>query len=398
MRGQGGAGDSSLEGLRAAVVERLRARSAEIENAIFSLIRRLSEPVGDEDSAYIVGLRNAVVEAVDYGLKCMERDEEWSVPIPPGAVDQARRAARLGVGLDIVLRRYSAGSRLVEEFAVKEAMGLSGEALPQLLSSWNLGTDRLMEAVAEAYRDELALVKRSDPQKQAERIMHLLGADGPAGATVIDYDFDAWHVGMILVGPGTDVAVRVLAERLGFRLLEIEREEETVWAWLSGIRQPRVADVERILSDRMPTQASAAIGEPRHGLEGWRLTHREAQVALQVLLQRPKRLVRGRDVVLLAGMLRDETLVRALLDTYLAPLEEDVHAGPVLLETLRAYFAAAGNAAAAAVELGVTRHTVQRRIRTVEQKLGRLLYTCQAELEVALQIDELNQYSRRGGG
>ena len=53
---------------------------------------------------------------------------------------------------------------------------------------------------------------------------------------------------------------------------------------------------------------SVAVGEPRSGLDGWRLTHREAQAAQEVMLRKPQRLTRARDVILLAAVLRDEAL------------------------------------------------------------------------------------------
>jgi hypothetical protein len=37
----------------------------------------------------------------------------------------------------------------------------------------------------------------------------------------------------------------------------------------------------------------------------------------------------------------------------------------------------------------VDRHTVERRLHRIEKMLGRLPQTCQAELEVALRLDEL---------
>ena len=64
--------------------------------------------------------------------------------------------------------------------------------------------------------------------------------------------------------------------------------------------------------------------------------------------------------------------------------------GVGLRETLRAYFDAGFNAATAAAALEVDRHTVQRRLRKVEEALGRLLHTCHAELEVALVLEELD--------
>jgi DNA-binding PucR family transcriptional regulator len=47
--------------------------------------------------------------------------------------------------------------------------------------------------------------------------------------------------------------------------------------------------------------------------------------------------------------------------------------------------------------LEVDRHTVQRRLRKVEEALGRLLHTCHAELEVALSLEELDRAADLGG-
>ncbi len=380
--------DKAARATRAELVARLRARFPEIEAAIFAHIRGVSEPVADADSAYVAGLRAAVAAAIDYGLKCIE-GEDWAVPVPPETARQARLAARDGVRLDTVLRRYVAGSNLLEEFIVVEAEDLPSEVLRQVIGERGPQLDRLMEAMSSEYIEELERAKRSSAERQADRVLHLLEGNGLASPAEIDYDFETWHVGMILRGANAQVTARVLAERLGSRLLDVPRDPETVWAWLGSLRRPAAMNLKQFVAGSTPAEVSVAIGEPRQGLGGWRLTHREAQMALGVMLRRPRKLLRGRDVILLAGIMRDETLVRALLDTYLGPLRGEGPAGTVLIETLRSYFSVGGNAAAAAVNLGVTRHTVQRRIRTVERKLGQLLHTCQAELQVALQVDEI---------
>ena len=138
-----------------------------------------------------------------------------------------------------------------------------------------------------------------------------------------------------------------------------------------------------------------ALGEPAKGLQGWRLTHRQAQAALAVALRRSESrpggmFTRYADVALLASALKDEALARALLDIYLTPLDDHRGSGPVLRETLRAYLAAECQASSAAVKLDVARSTVAKRLRTIEEKLGRTLHPCSAELEVALLLDELN--------
>lgn len=383
-----------MEAMRAELVSRLQARLPEIEKAIFAQVCRLAGPAGLEDSAYLVGLEAAVSAAIGYAITRIERDDGWVPPLPAASVSQARRAAREGVGLDTVLRRYTAGSNLLDEFIVAEAGDLSSELLRQVVAERGPQIDEMMAAVAAEYRSELELVGRSPSQRRAERVSQLLDGNGLAPPADMGYDLEAWHLGMIIVGEAAELTARSLAERLGCQLLEMQREPETVWAWLGGPRKATFAKLEQLLREGARPDVSVAVGEPRYGLDGWRLTHREAQLALQVLLQEPKPLVWGRDVILLAGVMRDDTLVRALLDTYLGPLEADGSSGRVLLETLRAYFAASGNAAAAAIRLGVTRHTVQRRIRSVETKLGRLLHTCQAELEVALRVDELKRRGR----
>jgi hypothetical protein len=119
---QGGARQAkSLPEIRSGLVARLRTRSGEIEDAIFNGVRALSEPAESEDAEYRAGLRATVAEAVDYALISIERGEEWTGPIPTAAAAQARRAARNGIRLDTVLRRYAAGDRLVGEFIMHEA-------------------------------------------------------------------------------------------------------------------------------------------------------------------------------------------------------------------------------------------------------------------------------------
>jgi len=249
--------------------------------------------------------------------------------------------------------------------------------------------DRLMAAVATEYMDEIARMRRSPTQRLAERVQRLVAGESPADVGALEYAFDAWHLGLIAKGGKAEACARALAAGLGSQVLIVPRGEGIVWAWL-GARRPLAApDLERLLSNGVAGDASLAVGEPRHGLEGWRLTHHEAQAAQEVMLHKPQRIIRARDVMLVAAVLRDDALARSLLDTYLTPLEGHGDSGAVLRGTLRAYFSAGLNAATAAAALAVDRHTVQRRLRKVEEALGRLLPDCHAELVVALDLEEL---------
>lgn len=126
------------------------------------------------------------------------------------------------------------------------------------------------------------------------------------------------------------------------------------------------------------------------GIDGFRLTHAQAQAALRVALHGPQRLTRYAEVALLASVLQDDLLARWLAERYLAQLGED-RDGRMLRRTLRAYFAAERNTERAAIELGLAPRTIKRRLRVVEEKLGRSIPICQAELEIALSLEQFER-------
>ncbi|HEY2334454.1 MAG TPA: helix-turn-helix domain-containing protein [Solirubrobacterales bacterium] len=382
--------------IRDDLVDRLRTRSTEIEDTIFNGVRALANPAESEDPEYRAGLRATVAEAVDYALLSIERGDDWTGTIPAAAATQARRAARNGVGLDTVLRRYAAGDRLIGEFIMDEAGGrFPSEALRHVLRTQGPHVDRLMASVAAEYMAEMELMRRSPSQRVTEKVQRLLTGDAPLDAEGLDYEFDAWHLGLVVTGVSADAAARALAAALGRQPLVVARGRDSAWAWLGGRQPLRAVEVEPYLASGTLGDVSLAVGEPHQGIDGWRLTHHEAQAAQQVALHRPLPLTQARAVVLLAAVLRDEPLAESLRETYLTPLDEHGDSGLVLRETLRAYFAAGFNAATAAAALGVDRHTVQRRLRKVEEALGRLLHTCHAEVEVALSLEELDNEPSR---
>jgi hypothetical protein len=375
--------------VRGDIASRLRVRGPEIENAIFARIRSLSEPVEGEDPTYVAGLRSAIAAALSYGLESVEKGGGSSIPLPTETSRQARRAAREGVGLDMVMRRYAAGNKVLEEFIVAEADDVPSHLLCQILGNQGPQVDRLLESVAADYAEELEQAQRSSAQRQADRVLHFLESNSLVGPSDLDYDFDGWHVGLILSNQRGMMNTRRLAERLGCRSLSVTRDDENGWLWLGARHMPDVAKLESLLRAELPPETSVAIGEPRKGPVGWRQTFREAQTALQIVFQRPQPITRCRDVILVSAVMRDSVLTVSLIETYLAPLDGRGASGEVLRKTLRAYFRADQNVAATAAALNVARHTVERRLRTVEDRLGQTIDACNAQLQVALETEEL---------
>jgi hypothetical protein len=382
---------------RAVVVARLRARRDELVQAIFERVSGDAfDRAGTHDAEYVAGLRAAVEAAVEYVLTGVEHGEAWVGQVPAVALEQARRAARIGVSVDTVLRRYVVGHTLLGDLVMEEADRgeRDGEIPPaqrgavrDALRTQAAGAERLLQAIAAAHADELTRAGSSSEQRRHEQVQRLLAGGAVAGSE-LSYELGGWHLGAIVAGRGALQAVRELAASVDRRLLSVADRQERVWVWLGGRER---WDLERAIVRAAPAADGLifALGEPARGIEGWRQTHRQAQAALVVALRRPQKFTRYADVALLATALKDELLARALIDTYIAPLEDPRGGDPVLRQTLRAYLAAERSVSSTAVALGVVRKTVENRLRTIEEKLGRTLHPCPAELEVALELDEL---------
>lgn len=371
----------------AELIARLRERSAEIEEAIFT---RICAVAGErpEDPSYAMGLRQAVAAAMDYGLAGAEQVKARDEALPRASAAQARRAAQAGVGLDTVLRRYMAGDRRFSEFILEESEQLPAEAARQVIRTVGAQFERLIALVSAEYTSELERIRRSPQQQLADWVQEILDGEDPADGGP-EYRFGAWHLGMVASGSGAQHKLQGLAARLESQLLLLPRPDGTAWVWLGRQRPIAFAELRRQVRQGANAQLSLAIGESRKGVAGWRLTHREAQAAQQVMIWKPQTLIRCGQVALLAALLQNDLLGRALVETYLQPLQGRGNADRVLRETLRTYFATSGNTAATASALEVNRHTIHRRLRRVEQRLDSLLHTCHAELDVALRLEEL---------
>jgi len=380
----------------ARLIAGLREREEQVVGEIFARVSgEAFEETGSEDALYVKGLREAVAEAVRYALVGIERGGLRLGPAPGRVLEQARRAARAGVSLDTVLRRYVAGHTLLTEKVVEELElrrgGGERACLRELGRAQALVLDRLLVVITAEYKREIE-GRGSQERLRSERVRALLEGGEQAGSgewAAWPYALEGWHIGAIVIGPGAEETVGALADMLERQLLCVPSGElQGLWAWFGGRNRPRQGELDRALKGLTPAQdLVCACGEPGHGVGGWRRTHRQAQAALMVALRRPRQLTRYADVALLCSALGDAKLGRSLLDAYIEPLQ-DTQEG-LLRETLRAYLRAGRGVSSAAAALGIARSTVEGRLRTVEERLGISLQHGSAELEIALQLDEI---------
>jgi hypothetical protein len=396
-------GAGSLNEVRADIGERLRGRSPEIVQAIYAYIRNaVPDPIEGLGADYQAGVLAAITVIVEYSLEGIEQGPGWSAPIPQAAAAQVCLAARVGVSVGTVMCRYLAGHGCLGEFVAQEVqhIGLSGygPALHHLRRTQEMLLLHLMVAIEHEYNQECERAIQSPEQRRADVVQRLL-ADKPVGPTELaelDYEFHAaWHLAAIVMGAGAKDALQRLEIGPGRKFLSVSYGDKTVWVWIGSRRKPAADDIERSLSTNGAAGVSLAIGEPERGINGWRLTHHQARETLRVALRTPEKVARYEPF--LAAAVQNDTLAGSLKQKYLAPLASKRDGGAVLRQTLRAYIDAHSSAISAGKALGVDRHTVESRLRTVEDLIGCPLYTCLAKIDVALRLDELDSAADADG-
>jgi len=386
-------------GARAELRARLEGRREEIEAAALARVAAIADPAEVADPAYAEGLRRALPAAIGFGIETIDAGEGHEPPLPVDLLAQARLAARNGIALDTVLRRYFAGYSLLGFHLIEEASRdglMRGADLQRLTAAQSAHFDRLLAAVGEEHgRESESLVLATGERRRAERIERLLAGE-QLDTSTIPYEFEGWHIGVVGTSAGADSdsgdggvedALRKLATKLDCRLLLLPREDGAVWAWLGARRRFDPAELLGALGPGSEGDAlTIALGEPAEGPPGWRLTHRQAAAALPVARRGPEPRVRYADVALLAAALQDDLLATSLRRLFLKPLANERNGGEVLRKTLRAYFSAQRNGASAAVALGVSRQTVKNRLQAIESLVGRPVDTCATELDLALRL------------
>jgi hypothetical protein len=373
---------------------RLRARRAELQQATLARVAAISDPAATPDPAYLAGLRAALAAALDYGIAAIAAPDREPDPVPVQLLAQARLAARNDVGLVAVLRRYAAGHSLLADSLLEEAAaaGLHATELKAALRALAARYDRVVAAVSEEYLREDGADSDNAERRRFALLRRLLAGE-PLDASGLGYEFNAHHLAVVASGAAAGQALGALGDRLDRRLMLARPDEQSVWAWLGGRRAFEYPELNLIASYPWPEGVALACGAPGRGLAGWRLSHRQAAVALPVAQCGPVSLVHYGDVALLASALQDDLLATSLRNEYLDPLEAERDGGAAARETLRAYFAAAGNVSSAAAALGVNRATVRSRLLAIEERIGRPLDATSAEIEVALRLDRLEAHS-----
>jgi hypothetical protein len=371
---------------RAEIVTGLATRRPEIERLANQAITRIEPGIAaDLSRAYEVGTERAVAAVIDHVLACVTAGSTAVEPVPLAALAQARRAAKAGVGLDIVLRRYTAADRALRRILAGDLARLERSVIDEVHAIADEAIDVVMRAVVAEFEAEAARLSRTpDPAlaltiRLLEEEIHVGELDG--------YILDRWHIGVVTEdAPPRSGLVRLAAD-LDAQNLVVDSRLGQHWIWIGRSKPTKADAVEEALTQIFEKGTAFGLGEPRKGLPGWRLTHTEARRAAEIAGPDGHGVTRMRKHVLEAAVLEDRTLTESLIATYIEPLEDEpAKLAADLRMTLRAYLGSGQNAKSAADLLEIDRHTVLRRVRKVEDLLGERIEDCFAQLNTALRL------------
>ena len=192
-----------VEEVYSALASRLRERLPDLDASITTRVYAIADPREVADPTYLHSLNAALTTALDYALDAIELGGRRLPGVPPALLAEARLAARAGVALDTVLRRYVAGNALFGDLLVEEAehAEVSSTALRHLLGRQATLFDHLLEAVSEEYVRESKSWPSSTAERRRECVKSLLAGE-QVDHSELGYDLDAHHLALMAKGRG----------------------------------------------------------------------------------------------------------------------------------------------------------------------------------------------------
>lgn len=391
--------------LLATIAAAYAPRARELADALVAKILE-EQPELSGDQPLVDSLSASVLDNISAVLRVFEvRPERAAIPAPPAAIDYARRLAQRGVPISALLRAYRLGQAGFQQALIVEVAnaGLDSQTVADVaaeLSSVAFGyVDRLSEDVVVAYQQERDNWIRNRIAARSARVMALLTSARVDTAEVektLGYRLGQTHVGVIAWSDDTvasgdrlsrlERSVARLAEAAGSSRapLFVAPDASTVWAWL-----PRATTTPFEVGAPDDDAVWLAIGEPAVGVEGFRLTHRQALQAQVVALAadpaRQARVTEWSRVGPIALMCADREALAAWVQDTLGDLASDDEGMARLRETLSIFLTTGGSFTASAQQLLLHKNTVQYRVRKAEDAIGRPLQVRRLDTELALQ-------------
>jgi hypothetical protein len=391
-----GAADAALARLAGEVAERFRGFPDEAVEDLLRHAPALASARAIEDM-----FRTVVREHGQSILRLLSNPVARDVVGPAAYTAQfARACARIGVPAASVLRSYQRGHELVwhwwsgqveQHVSDAESRAAVTARLAELLMAY---VSSGMAVTVEVHAAETARETAGGSWRRRDAVLEIVENRARHAASrlsvLLGHDLSRWQLGFVAWLPrddaddwtGLESAVRTWATAAtGRRPLLVAVDGRMVWGWVEGTAPP-------VWSAAPPPlrQLRVAVGQPGRGLEGFRLSHREATLArgLADRLTGPE--LRYSELATVALLREDPDLRSRYVESALGDLARVGARESVLRATVRAHLRAGENVRAVARELHLHRNTVQQRLDQAEQLRGRPLAEDRLTLAVALEM------------
>jgi hypothetical protein len=350
------------------------------ERAVEAVAAEVPELVGPDPR-----LRELLSVVIAANLDNLGASVAYRIPMetpfePPAAVEHARLLAQRGIPATSMLRGYQVIQRsltgpvidVVERFIEdRDELVMALEAVMAYLFAQGDGAAQAAMRTHAAARDVWLQGRGAGLSKRLDAVLDRTVTDAQIAERALNYAVSGKHVAAIawLDDPARPLdaadAERRVAALPGVRdSLLVPRDERTIYVWLNVADGNRIADWASLLADQEDVRI--AFGEAATGIEGFRLSHMQAQSAGAVIAASRKRektmIVRYRDVAALSFLVDRPAESRGWVGAVLGDLAGPGEERERLRETLRVFLEEGENAVAAGQRLFVHRNTVKYRV------------------------------------
>jgi hypothetical protein len=260
------------------------------------------------------------------------------------------------------------------------------EAQKRAQRSLALYADRLQQLLRSVYNRERELLTTDLGGRRSLLVSTILAGAMPRSSE-LGYELaQHHHVALVAWGAGAQRRAETLAKQSGRRLLATAGPDGSIWAWLGGLEAFSSDELLGMIESDLEPGGAIALGEPGHGVDGFRRSHRQAQQAraAAALRGRPE-ITRYRDVALVALLQTcDATASHAFVEHALSGLLGSDRRSTELRRTLELHLANGQRTGATGEAVGIDRHTVRERLDEIERRLGTPIQPRSGELEAAL--------------
>jgi hypothetical protein len=395
----------------------LAEQAGELTGDLVKLYEKELPQLVHDDERMVNLLSASVYQNIETGLQIFQHGiDPTRVEAPAAAIEYARRLAQRGTPVMDLIRAYYLGQTAILDYGFEECCRmvhdaeLLGAMMRRLLTVTFAFIDRVTMQAASAYQEERDRWLLNRSAVRTARVRMLLEGDGPlhdvvdidAAEAALGYRLRGTHLGMIVwhtASAATGDALAVL-ETLAVSLLKLAQvegrplfvphDESSAWVWLpvDATTFPAREHLNEVLANSEPT-VRLALGEPGHGVDGFRHTHQQAMRVQALALaagEHCDRALSFREVGTMALMTSDLSGARLWVADTLGAMSVDDSNCERLRETLRVFLATGSSYTAAAAELTMHKNSVQYRVRKAQELLARPITENRLDVELALNL------------